>query len=101
MVHDQNIKTQFLLSDFINRKEHTGFVVCEHDGNYSRIASQGLAQIVKIELTASVDLEPGYFATNFGQMLAKISDCFVLDARGNDVTPGGILFEKAADRPVV
>ena len=65
------------------------------------VAAQCFAEIVQVKFATFVDIQPGYFATDLRQMFAEIADCFVFDARGDDVTLAGILFEEAANRPIV
>src|SRR6185295_8147150 len=89
------------ISNLLDRKEHAGFVISHHHGDYCGIASQGLPQIFRIEFAALVHLKPRYRATDLREMLAKISHRFMLNARGDDVTPRWVLLEKSPYGPVV
>jgi hypothetical protein len=89
------------LSDLFNRKQDAGFIIGKHDGNDAGIAAQGFAKIVQIEFSGFIHLQPGHFTSDFREMFAKVAYGFVLNARGNDMTARRVLFEKAADGPVV
>src|ERR1700704_2949041 len=70
--------------NFVNRKQHSSFVVREHYRNDSCIAAQSFPQVVEIKFAVMIDFQPGYFATSLCQMFAEISHRFVLDSGRNN-----------------
>jgi len=77
------------LSDLFDRKQHARFVVGHHYGNNASIASQGLSQIIQIELAVFVYLEPSNLASDLREMFAEITHRFVLNAGSDDVARVG------------
>src|SRR3954463_7196795 len=88
-------------SNFIDGKQHTGFVISEHHGNDSCVPAQRLTQIVQIDFALAINFQPRYFTSDLRQVFTEIADGFVLYASSDDVPPPRVLLKKAADGPIV
>ncbi len=89
------------LSDFFDRKNHSGLVVRPHDRYQRGVVGQRGAKLVKVERSVFIHAQPRDAATFFLQVLAQTQHRRVFNLSGYDVAFIRARFEHAADRRVI
>src|SRR5438270_241683 len=82
-------------------KDDARLVIGKHHGDKSRVRAKCRTQALKIKRTFFVNLKPRDFVTRLLQPLAQASDGLVLNSCRDDVALFGLMFEHAANSPVV
>ena len=80
-----NVRLGGNLANFLDRLQHSGFVVRHHDGNQLGVGEYCSPYVVWIDKPATIHRHKGYVAVRFFQMLAGHQHGMMLDAGGNDV----------------